>query len=203
MQYFASSLVLALLLSALSPLAAVIPAQAAARAWELDAAHSNVYFAIDHIYAKIRGRFADLSGTIAFDPANLKESRIALTIKVDSIETGIGKRDKHLRSPDFFDSGTYPTITFVSTAITPADNGTFLVKGELTVKGVPHATTLPLTFSGPKEHPAVAGKQVAGLNGALTVDRLALNVGDGSFYQQGLIGKDVEVLVTLELLAAK
>ena len=47
------------------------------------------------------------------------------------------------------------------------------------------------------------GKQVAGFNGRLTVDRLALGVGDGKFYKMGLLGKDVDVLVTLELLADK
>jgi len=178
-------------------------AAAAAREWELDAVHSNVYFSVDHIYAKVQGRFTDMTAKIDFDPANLRESRFSFVIKVDSIDTGVSKRDKHLLSPDFFDRGKFPLITFQSTTITEAGQGVYQVAGKLTVKGVPHDLTLPLTFAGIKNHPAVQGKQVAGFNGRLTVDRLALGVGDGKFYQMGLVGKDVDVLVTLEVLADK
>ena len=176
---------------------------AAARSWELDAPHCNVYFSIDHIYAKVRGHFKTIAATVHFDPANLKESRFDVEIQVDSIDTGIDQRDDHLRSPDFFASSSYPLITFTSTAITDAGEGVYQVAGKLTVKGKTHDLVLPLTFAGVKDHPATPGKQVAGFNGHLTVDRLALGVGTGRFHKMGLLGKDVEVLVTLEVLADK
>ena len=178
-------------------------ASAAARAWELDTDHSNVYFSIEHIYAKVQGRFAAIAATVHFDPANLKESRFDFEIKVDSIDTGIKQRDDHLRSADFFASSDHPLITFTSTAVTAAGEGVYQVAGTLTVKGKSHDLVLPLTFAGVKDHPATPGKQVAGFNGRLSVDRLALGVGDGTFHQMGLLGKAGEVLVTLELLADK
>ena len=178
-------------------------ASAAARAWELDTDHSNVYFSIDHIYAKVQGRFTAIAATVRFDPANLKESRFDFEIKANSIDTGIAQRDEHLRSPDFFAAATHPLITFRSTGITDAGEGVYQVAGTLTVKGKSHDLVLPLTFAGVKDHPATPGKQVAGFNGRLSVDRLALGVGDGKFHQMGLLGKEVEVLVTLELLADK
>ena len=178
-------------------------ASAAARAWELDTDHSNVYFSIDHIYAKVQGRFDTIAATVHFDPANLKESRFDFEIKVDSIDTGIKQRDDHLRSADFFASSDHPLITFTSKAVTAAGEGVYQVAGTLTVKGKSHDLVLPLTFAGVKDHPAAPGKQVAGFNGRLSVDRLALGVGDGKFHQMGLLGKEVEVLVTLELLADK
>ena len=178
-------------------------ASAAARAWELDTDHSNVYFSIEHIYAKVQGRFAAIAATVHFDPANLKESRFDFEIKVDSIDTGIKQRDDHLRSADFFASSDHPLITFTSNAVTAAGEGLYQVAGTLTVKGKSHDLVLPLTFAGVKDHPATPGKQVAGFNGRLSVDRLALGVGDGKFHQMGLLGKEVEVLVTLELLADK
>lgn len=174
---------------------------AAAREWELDPAHSNIYFTVDHIQAKIRGRFNEIAGKVNFDAANLKESRIAFTIKVDSIDTGIGKRDKHLLSADFFDSGKYSQITFESKAITDAGKGVYEVAGKLNVKGQSHDVVLPLTFGGIKDHPAVPGKQVIGFNGNIALDRLALHVGDGKFYKMGIVGKDVDVLVTFEALS--
>ena len=178
-------------------------ASAAARAWELDTDHSNVYFSIEHIYAKVQGRFAAIAATVHFDPANLKESRFDFEIKVDSIDTGINQRDDHLRSADFFASSDHPLITFTSNAVTAAGEGVYQVAGTLTVKGKSRDLVLPLTLAGVKDHPATPGKQVAGFNGRLSVDRLALGVGDGKFHQMGLLGKEVEVLVTLELLADK
>ena len=178
-------------------------ASAAARAWELDTDHSNVYFSIEHIYATVQGRFTAIAATVHFDPANLKESRFDFEIKVDSIDTGIAQRDEHLRSADFFAAATHPLITFTSTAISHTGENNYQVAGTLTVKGKTHNLTLPLTFAGIKDHPATPGKQVAGFNGRLSVDRLALGVGDGKFHQMGLLGTNVDVLVTLELLADK
>lgn len=179
------------------------PAAAAAREWEVDKAHSNIYFTVDHVYSKVRGHFNEFTSTMAFDPANLKESRFAFEIKVGSIDTNIEKRDKHLLSPDFFDAAKYPAMTFTSTAITEGGKGVYNVAGKLTVKGKEHDLTLPLTLAGVKEHPAMPGKQVIGFNGTITVDRLALQIGDDKFYKMGLVGKDVEVLVTIEALSAK
>ena len=79
----------------------------------------------------------------------------------------------------------------------------YQVAGKLAIMGKTHDLVLPLTLAGVKDHPTTPGKEVAGFNGRLTVDRLALGVGDGKFYKMGLLGKDVDVLVTLELLADK
>ncbi|MGD9950409.1 MAG: YceI family protein [Desulfobulbus sp.] len=198
MQYFR----LLFLSFALLPL--LVPeAWASARTWDVDAVHSNVYFSIDHIYSKVHGRFKQVQTQIAFDPKQLDQSRFAFTIKVDSVDTGEPKRDKHLLSPDFFDSGKFDLITFTSTSITDSGNGVYNVAGTLNVKGETHNLVLPLTFNGIKDHPAAKGKEVIGFNGQVTLDRLALNVGSGKFYKMGLIGKNVDVLVTIEALAGK
>nr|WP_320012487.1 YceI family protein [uncultured Desulfobulbus sp.] len=176
---------------------------AQARSWAVDAVHSNVYFSIDHIFSKVHGRFADVETTLVFDPENLQASSLSYIIKVDSVDTGEPKRDKHLLSSDFFDGSKYKTITFTSKSITDAGNGLYNVSGTLLIKGKSHAVVLPLKLAGVKEHPAAKGKEVIGFNGILSLDRLALNVGSGVFYSMGLIGKDVEVLVTIEALSDK
>jgi len=109
---------------------------AAARSWELDMAHSNFYFTVDHIFSKIRGHFNDYSGEIVFDPADLAASRFFFEIKTASVDTNIAKRDKHLQSADFFDAANYPTMTFVSEQITDLGDNHFEVAGKFTVKGV-------------------------------------------------------------------
>ncbi len=146
--------------------------QAAARSWQLDTAHSNFYFQVDHIYSKVIGRFADFSGEIKFDPQNLADSKFSFTIKTNSISTEIAKRDKHLQSADFFDSEKFPEMSFESQKITDKGNNLYNIFGKFTVKGQTYDLMLPLTFLGTKAHPALKDKEVIGFNGDLTIDRL-------------------------------
>jgi polyisoprenoid-binding protein YceI len=173
----------------------------AARSWEVDKAHSAIYFTVDHIFSKTRGHFNEFDIKTNFDPAQLDQSSFEFTIEVDSIDTNITKRDKHLLSADFFDSGKFPQMTFTSTKITDEGDGLYNVIGTLRVKDKDYDLTLPLTLVGVTEHPAKKGTDVAGFNGTITFDRLAHGVGTGKFYDMGVVGKDVEVLVTLELLS--
>lgn len=175
----------------------------AAREWSLDTAHSNVYFSIDHIFSKTRGHFNEFTSEVHFDPENLKESSFNFELQVKSIDTNITKRDKHLQSADFFDVSKYPTITFASQSINDAGNGLYEINGILRVKDTDYNLVLPLTLAGIAEHPAAKGKQVAGFNGQILFDRLAHGIGSGKLYEMGVVGKDVEIFVTLELLSAK
>jgi polyisoprenoid-binding protein YceI len=184
-------------------IASTQPLLAAVRSWELDKAHTNFYFTVDHIYSKIRGHFNEYGGEVQFDPKNLAESKFSFKIETASIDTNIAKRDKHLQSADFFDTEKYPLMTFESTKITDAGNGLYQVLGKFTVKGVEYELLLPLTLAGVKDHPMVKGKEVAGFNGKVTIDRLAYKVGNGKFFDLGVVGKDVEILVTIEALADK
>lgn len=175
----------------------------AARNWELDKPHSNFYFLVDHIFSKVGGQFNDFSGEVKFDPKNLAESRFFFEIKTDSVNTNIAKRDKHLQSGDFFDSGKFPLITFESTQITDAGNNKYEVLGKFMVKGKSYDLMLPLVLGGIKDHPAVKDKEVIGFNGEFTIDRLAYQIGTGKFSDLGIVGKDVKVFVTFEALSDK
>jgi len=174
-----------------------------AKVWEFDKKHSNFYFSVDHIFSKVHGHFNDYSGEVRFDPANLAESRFYFEIKTNSIDTNIGKRDKHLQSADFFDAAKHPLMIFESIKITDVGGGLFEVQGKFTVKGQVYDLVLPLTLAGIKDHPAAKGKEVIGFNGKVTIDRLAYKIGAGKFYDMGVVGKDVEVFVTFEGLSSK
>lgn len=182
----------------------IVPAAySASDSWELDKSHSNVYFSIDHIFSKVNGNFNDFSTEIVFNPDELGKSSFTFTIEVDSINTNISKRDKHLLSADFFDEGKYSTMTFTSTSVTAGEDGFYNVAGTLTVKGKDYDVTLPLVLAGVKDHPAVPGKEVAGFNGTVVLDRLVYGIGGGKFYKMGVVGKDVEVFVSLEVTRSK
>lgn len=174
---------------------------AKAPSWELDKAHANIYFGVDHIFMKVRGHFDDFSAVINFDPEDLAGSNFFFEIEVDSINTNNRKRDKHLRSADFFNESKYPVIRFRSSNITATGNNTYDVAGTLTIKGKEYDFILPLTLAGIKDHPMEKGAKVAGFNGEFTIDRLDYGVGDGKYYKLGVVGKDVGILVALEVLS--
>lgn len=179
------------------------PAQAFGQQWNLDPAHSNFYFEVKHAYAAVRGQFTEFTGDIYFDPDNPEKGRFDFVIKVDSIDTKIGKRDTHLRTPDFFDAKKFPEMIFKSSRVTHAGGNKYIVDGKLTIKDVSKNMALEFTYLGQKDNPLKPGELVAGLDALLTIDRLEYHVGDGKFYKMGVVGKDVDILITLELLRDK
>ncbi|WP_028580782.1 YceI family protein [Desulfogranum japonicum] len=190
-----------ILLSSLIFLASSSPLYAAARSWEVDKAHSGFYFQIKHIFSKVHGFFNDFDVKMQFDKDNPAASSMVFTIMVDSIDTNIEQRNTHLLSPDFFEAEKYPTMKFTSTSISKIGENTYEVTGKFEVKGATYDLTFPLTYEGMREHPMVQGKEVIGFNGGLTIDRLAYKVGNGQFVKAGIVGKDVDIAISLELLA--
>ena len=174
---------------------------AKAPSWELDKAHASIYFGVDHIFMKVRGHFDDFSAAINFDPEDLAGSSFFFEIEVDSINTNNGKRDRHLRSADFFNESKYPVIRFRSSNINATGKNTYDVAGTLTIKGKEYDYILPLTLAGIMDHPMEKGAKVAGFNGEITIDRLDYGVGNGKYYKLGVVGKDVDILVALEVLS--
>jgi polyisoprenoid-binding protein YceI len=183
----------------LSPV--VVSAQAPA--WEIDKDHTNFYFRVTHIYSDVIGRFKDYKGSVLFDPMNPESSEISFEIEVKSVDTGIRKRDRHLRSEDFLDASKYPLITFTSSSIEKKDDANFELIGTLTIKDVSKEISIPLSYAGSMDHPLVKNTEVAGFNGEITIDRLEYGVGDGKYYDMRVVDKDVTILLTTEVMRKK
>jgi polyisoprenoid-binding protein YceI len=121
--------------------------------WTLDASHSTVEFVAKHMMiTTVKGRFADVTGTIVADEANFTDSSVEVTMQAESLDTRTGERDAHLRSPDFLDVDRYPTITFQSTAIRGTKEK-FQVTGDLTIREVTKPITLDVEFGGEGKDP--------------------------------------------------
>ena len=127
--------------------AAPIPASATG-VWTVDKAHSEVAFRLRHFVADVQGRFTDFSGAVTLDAERPERSSVTLTIEVASVNTYEPHRDAHLKEPDFFDAAKYPEIRFVSRKVTRRSDGTWEVRGDLTMKGVTKEVLLPVTFGG-------------------------------------------------------
>lgn len=179
------------------------PAHGEAPAWQFDREHSSVFFEIKHIYYITRGVFEEFEGEFRFDPNDLESSRFEITIETDSVNTYHRKRDRHLRSGDFLDTGAYPVMTFKSEQIRHLGGERYEAEGQLTIKDVTRQVVLPFQYLGMRDNPFMEGKLVSGFEARKLVDRLEYNVGSGKYYEMGVIGKDVDILISLEMIRDK
>ena len=173
---------------------------AEAEIWEIDKAHSNIYFDVRHTYATVRGQFDEFSGTLQFDPDNLAVSRVRFEISTKSINTRIPKRDNHLRSEEFFAVNRYPAMTFQSIGVKQKEGNQYTLEGNLNIKGKTHKVAMPFTYFGVRENPLKKGQMVAGFETRFSIDRLEYLVGQGKYFEMGVIGRNVDILITLEVL---
>jgi polyisoprenoid-binding protein YceI len=170
-----------------------------AQLWQIDAAHSAVNFKIRHFFTPIPGAFTKWDGVIRFDAANLAGSSIDVLIDVTSINTKNDRRDAHLRTPDFFDATTHPTIRFKSERIVKTGDNTFAAHGTLSMKDVTKPFTLPFIFLGSMPHPR--GGTVAGFKAESQLLRNDFGVGTGGYIETSTIGNEVDIEILLELIA--
>ncbi len=112
------------------------PAMSADYQIDIPGQHAFVTFKASHLgYSFVVGGFNEFNGKFSHDAGNPSASKVNVTIQTKSLDSNHAKRDKHLRSPDFLDTGKYPTMTFVSTSYTANADGDKLL-GNLTLHGV-------------------------------------------------------------------
>jgi polyisoprenoid-binding protein YceI len=116
--------------------------------WNLDLASSKIAFSSRSLWGamRVKGTFADFSGDGQITRQGAVFGR--LDIRAASLATGIGKRDEHLRSPDFFDVERFPDISVVVTALQPTSGDTADLRATLTVKAATKPLQLPATITG-------------------------------------------------------
>ncbi len=165
--------------------------------WKIDVTHSELTFRVRHLVSRVPGTFKEWSGTITADPANWNAGAVTVTIQAASVDTKNDRRDTHLRSPDFFDAATYPTLTFRSTSVTVKD-GQVTLAGDLTIRDVTKPVTLTGEFLGlTGEGP---GKQRAGFHVGTTINRLDYGLKWNRAVEGGglLLGDDVQIDIFIE-----
>jgi polyisoprenoid-binding protein YceI len=169
----------------------------AADTYKIDPVHSNINFTVKHMMvSNVTGQFDKYDGVVMYDPKDLANSKVDVTIQADSINTRNDKRDGHLKSPDFFDTAKFPTITFVSKKITPTE-----IVGDLTMKGVTKEVTIPATVTGPVK--GAMGGDVIGVNGTFTLNRQDYGISYNKTLDQGGLALSNDVTITIGIEADK
>lgn len=106
-------------------------------------AHAFINFKVSHMgFSWLLGRFNEFSGEFTYDPDNLSESTVNVTVNTRSLDSNHSERDRHLRSDDFIDAAKFPQATFVSTEVIPGDGDEFQLVGDLTLHGVTRSITI-------------------------------------------------------------
>ena len=128
----------------------LLSAQASAEVenYKIDPAHSFANWSVRHVVAKASGTFTDITGTVEIDRANLANSRVNARINVLSVNSGLAKRDDHIKKEDYLDAYKFGEMTFVSTKVVPTGKDEGLLTGNLTLHGVTKEITMPFKVLG-------------------------------------------------------
>jgi polyisoprenoid-binding protein YceI len=183
----------ALLLFTVSAMAAAAAAQSGI--WQIDPNHTSAQFSVRHLgVSTVRGAFMKVSGSARYDPLDPAKSSIDVSIEASSVDTRVGMRDNDLRSSNFLDVGTYPTITFHSKQTKAAAPGKLQIIGDLTLHGVTKEVVLDV--DGPT--PAIkdpSGNQRIGASAATKINRHEFSVNGAP----SVVGDDITITIDAEL----
>jgi polyisoprenoid-binding protein YceI len=171
--------------------------------WTIDPAHTEVGFSVKHLMiSTVRGRFADVRGTIRLDGDDLTQASVEAEIATGSIDTRQEQRDAHLRSPDFFEVEKYPTITFRSTSVERIKNDRYRITGDLTIRDVTREVVLEGTDEGRGRDPW--GGDRLGFSAATTIDRRDFGLTWNQALETGgvLVSNEIKIAIDLEAVKA-
>lgn len=187
-------------------LAAVIAATPVATSaemarYEIDPDHAVVAFLVDHVgYARVLGRFTDISGHFMYDAANRELGTVEVTIGAASVDTDHEARDGHVRGSDFLDVEAHPSMTFTAEGGTATGENTGTVTGDLTLLGQSRPLTLDVTLNKVAPYPFGHRKETVGVSARGSVTRSAY--GMDYAVANGLVGDEVQLIIEVEALRA-
>lgn len=181
------------------------PTLVLAATWNIDPDHSAVEFKVRHLMvSNVKGSFGKVSGVVTVDEKDITKSRVTATIDTTSIDTGVVKRDDHLKSADFLEVEKYPTMTFVSTKIAKNGAGKLKVTGDLTLHGVTRPVVLDV--EGPsQEIKDPMGNLRTGASATAKINRKDFGLNWNKMLEAGgvAVGDEVIISIEVELIKAK
>lgn len=186
----------------LAVLISAAPFFAAVTKYDIDAAHSNIGFSIPIAggLSNVRGKFNEFTVTIIYDDKDVTKSSVEATIKATSIDTGIERRDAHLRTADFFDVEKFPEITFKSSRIEKKGKN-FIAHGTFSMHGVSKEISIPFTVNGITRDEKT-GKTVLGATGRTSVNRREYGINFARPDNPAFLGDVIDIELNLITRAA-
>ena len=177
--------------------------------WTFEPGHTAAEFKARHMMVTwVRGHFANIHGTLQFDPHAPGQSTVNIEIDVSTLSSGEPQRDEHLLAADFLDAANHPKIVFKSTSVEPLGESDYRVLGELTLRGVTRDCTLDVRYLGQWPTPFwedgvdKGPLQRAGFVATTTINRHDFGVSWQSALDNGgvVVGNDVSITIDAEAL---
>jgi polyisoprenoid-binding protein YceI len=169
--------------------------------WQVDLAHSAVNLTVRHmVISKVRGRFAKWNAKLALDTADLRRTAVEVVIDAASIDTGVADRDNHLRSPDFLDAQSYPSLTYESRRVEALSPERLRVVGDLTIRNVTREVVLDVEYGGQGKDPW--GNQRVGFTATASLNRKDFGLTWNQALETGglLVADRVDVEIELQAI---
>lgn len=171
--------------------------------WKIDQSHSEIKFKVKHlVISTVTGQFNNFDATVEANASDFSDAKITFEADVNSIDTRNEQRDGHLKSADFFDAENYPKISFVSKSLTKKSDNDYLLKGDLTIKGVTKEVDLDVQFNGVVQ--GFGGGEVAGFEISGKINRFDFGLQWNALTETGgiVVGADVKIEISAELVKA-
>ncbi|MCB9329922.1 MAG: YceI family protein [Lewinellaceae bacterium] len=168
--------------------------------WKIDTAHSEIHFKVKHMMVStVTGAFGKFDATVDADGDDFEDAEIRFSADVDSINTNNEQRDAHLKSDDFFNAEKFPQLTFQSTSFDKQADGTYQLKGDLTIRDITKPVTLDVEYNGTAVDPY--GNTKAGFEITGKINRKEFGLKWSAITEAGsvVVGDDVRLVLNVQL----
>ncbi|MFB7514219.1 YceI family protein [Streptomyces sp. NPDC056144] len=170
--------------------------------YTIDPSHSSIGFTVRHaMVTNVRGTFGEHEGTLKLDGSNPGASTASIDVTIASVDTGIGDRDNHLRSGDFFDAEQFPLMSFRSTGAEQLGGDKYRISGDLTIKDVTKPLSIDLEFNGSATD--VYGNERVGFEGSAEILRSAWGLTWNAALETGGVMVSDKVKLNFDISAIK
>jgi polyisoprenoid-binding protein YceI len=172
--------------------------------WNIDPSHSAAEFKVKHMMiANVKGHFSKVSGALTLNESDLGKSHIEASIDAASIETRDPQRDTHLRSADFLDVETFPTLSFKSERVSVVRDGELAVEGDLTIHGVTRRVVFSVEGPTPPTKDPWGNTRVA-VSGTTKINRKDYGLTWNAALETGgiLVGEGITITLDVEFVKA-
>jgi polyisoprenoid-binding protein YceI len=177
-----------------------VPSLAGAAEYDVDPSHSTVGFSVRHMMvSNVKGQFTKVTGTASWTKPDHSDAKVEVTIDANSINTNEPKRDGHLKSPDFFDTAKFPTLTFKSKKVEKGTGDHLKLTGDLTIHGVTKEVTFDVVPTAEVKNPF--GGTSVGIEATAKINRKDFGLNWNKALEAGgvVVGNEVSIEIDAEL----
>jgi polyisoprenoid-binding protein YceI len=168
--------------------------------WIIDPMHSEIGFKVKHlVISTVSGKFSTFEGKVESKNEDFVNAVVSFSADIASINTGVGQRDEHLKSADFFDALAYPQLSFQSIGFTKGSEG-YTLNGDLTLRGVTKSVSLAVEFGG--IGPNAYGQTIAGFEITGKINRKDFGLNWSAVTEAGgiVVSDEVKIVANIEVV---